>query len=214
MRSELIICLGLAVISTVYAQSGESGLNIEVLQAPPPDCARKVKKHDMVVLHYEGYFENGTKFDSSRERVGAVPFQFQLGLGAVIKGWEQGLLDMCPNEKRRLTIPSHLAYGEKGSGEVIPPNANLMFEIELLQVHDGPKPPNVFGMIDIDNDKFLTRDELIMYLSHQAVQQGIPVDLASQQQQKVLHDLFETEDKDKDGKISHEEFTGPKHDEL
>lgn len=53
-----------------------------------------------------------------------------------------------------------------------------------------------------------------MYLSHQAAQQGIPVDLAQQQQQKVLHDLFETEDKDKDGKISHDEFSGPKHDEL
>ncbi|XP_069107473.1 FK506-binding protein 2-like [Argopecten irradians] len=177
-------------------------------------CTRKAAKHDILVLHYEGFFPNGTKFDSSIERPGANPFQFQLGIGQVIQGWERGLLDMCTGEKRKLTVPSALAYGEQGSGELVPPNTDLVFDIELLQVHDGPKPPNVFKMIDIDSDNMLTRDELAMYLARQSQMQGVPMDLANVQNLKVLNNIFTVEDKDKDGRISHDEFTGPKHDEL
>ncbi|XP_033728596.1 FK506-binding protein 2-like [Pecten maximus] len=177
-------------------------------------CTRKATKHDVLVLHYEGFFPNGTRFDSSIDRPGANPFQFQLGIGQVIQGWERGLLDMCTGEKRKLTVPASLAYGEQGSGELIPPNTDLIFDIELVQVHDGPKPPNVFKMIDIDSDNLLTRDELAMYLARQSQMQGVPMDLANVQNLRVLDNIFTVEDKDKDGRISHDEFTGPKHEEL
>ncbi|XP_060073154.1 peptidyl-prolyl cis-trans isomerase FKBP7-like [Ylistrum balloti] len=99
-------------------------------------------------------------------------------------------------------------------GELIPPNTDLVFDVELIQVHDGPKPPNVFKMIDIDSDNLLTRDELAMYLARQSQMQGVPMDLANVQNLKVLNNIFSVEDKDRDGRISHDEFTGPKHDEL
>ena len=85
-----------------------------------------------VKVNYTGTLTNGTKFDSSVDR--GVPFEFDLGKGLVIQGWEQGLLGMKVGGKRKLTIPPEMGYGERGAGGVIPPNATLIFEIELLGV--------------------------------------------------------------------------------
>ena len=85
-----------------------------------------------VSVHYTGTLLDGTKFDSSHDR--GQPFGVTLGAGSVIPGWEQGLLGMCKGGKRKLTIPSHLAYGERGIGGVIPPNATLVFEIEMIDI--------------------------------------------------------------------------------
>jgi len=84
-----------------------------------------------VSVHYVGTLTNGTKFDSSVDR--GEPFEFTLGAGQVIEGWDQGILGMKVGGKRRLTIPSDLAYGSRGQGP-IPPDATLIFEVELLQV--------------------------------------------------------------------------------
>jgi FKBP-type peptidyl-prolyl cis-trans isomerase FkpA len=86
-----------------------------------------------VTVHYTGWLENGTEFDSSRRR---EPFSFPLGVGYVIPGWDQGLVGMCIGGKRRLTIPPVLGYGASGMGKVIPPNAMLVFEIELLGISE------------------------------------------------------------------------------
>jgi FKBP-type peptidyl-prolyl cis-trans isomerase len=85
-----------------------------------------------VSVHYTGWLENGQKFDSSKDR--NDPFHFFLGGGQVIAGWDQGVQGMKVGGTRRLTIPAHLGYGARGAGGVIPPNATLIFEVELLEV--------------------------------------------------------------------------------
>lgn len=110
----------------------ESGVAIEELQ--PGDGAEATGPGQFVTVHYTGWLEDGTEFDSSHNR--AEPFAFPLGVGFVIPGWDQGLVGMRVGGKRRLTIPPELGYGSGGAGGVIPPNATLIFEVELLDVSE------------------------------------------------------------------------------
>ncbi|KAG8861722.1 Peptidyl-prolyl cis-trans isomerase fpr2 [Tulasnella sp. 330] len=117
-------------ITTVFAQAH---LDIKTTYTPA-DCAIKSQNGDKLAMHYTGMLADGKNLDRGR------PFEFVLGSGQVIKGWDQGLLDMCISEKRTLTIPSDLAYGDKGRPPVIPEKATLIFEVELVDIKNRKAP--------------------------------------------------------------------------
>ncbi|MFA6527229.1 MAG: FKBP-type peptidyl-prolyl cis-trans isomerase [Candidatus Babeliales bacterium] len=110
-----------------------SGLKYEVLK-PAPQGAKQPEKGQQVTVHYTGWLEQdgkpGMKFDSSVDR--GEKFTFVIGVGQVIKGWDEGVLDMKVGEKRRLTIPAKLGYGARGAGRIIPADATLIFDVELF----------------------------------------------------------------------------------
>ena len=107
----------------------DDGLVIEDLAVGEGDVA---EKGCTVSVHYTGWLTDGSKFDSSKDR--NDPFRFPLGAGHVIRGWDEGVQGMKVGGRRKLTIPPQLGYGARGAGGVIPPNATLVFEVELLAV--------------------------------------------------------------------------------
>ncbi len=109
--------------------STPSGLKYTILKSGKGSTA---KQGQTVFVHYTGTLTDGTKFDSSRDR--GQPFSFMLGKGQVIPGWDEALSTMKVGDRRKLTIPSQLAYGADGAGGVIPPNATLIFDVELLKI--------------------------------------------------------------------------------
>ena len=109
------------------------GIEDQIIKEAPKG-AQKPETGKMVTVHYTGWLNDGgkpgKKFDSSVDR--GQPFQFVVGVGQVIRGWDESVIDMKVGEKRRIFVPPYLAYGEHGAGSVIPPNASLIFDIELL----------------------------------------------------------------------------------
>lgn len=107
----------------------DSGLKYDDLQEGDGAAAKAGQR---VSVHYTGWLTDGRKFDSSLDR--NAPFAFALGAGQVIRGWDEGVQGMKVGGKRKLTIPPQLGYGARGAGGVIPPNAALVFEVELLEI--------------------------------------------------------------------------------
>lgn len=111
---------------TLTTGSGLQYIDVEQGSGDSPRPAQTV------VVHYTGWLADGTKFDSSVDR--GTPFDFAIGVGQVIKGWDEGVATMRLSGRRRLIIPPGLAYGERGAGATIPPNATLTFDVELLEI--------------------------------------------------------------------------------
>jgi len=127
----ILLLLVLVVASSSAAKKFESlGVGVKF---KPKECTVTSRPGDVLKMHYTGTLaSDGSKFDSSLDR--GDPFEFTLGKGQVIQGWDNGLNGMCVGEKRRLKIPSAMGYGARGSPPKIPANADLIFEVELLNI--------------------------------------------------------------------------------
>jgi len=158
-------------------------------------------------MHYTGTIdessetgEKGKQFDSSRTRDSA--FDFTIGNKQVIGGWDEGLLGLCKGAKATLVIPPEMGYGASGAGGDIPGGATLNFDVEVVDVSSDappqPKQPNMFKQIDSNGDGKLDEEEINAYFK------GIG--------RETPDGLWESEDLDKDGSISWDEFSGPKGD--
>jgi len=128
--------IAMIVLALVFGSNGEmettaSGLKFEIT-THGTNCDSRPKIEDTAVVHYTGTLDDGRKFDSSRDR--GEPFKFQVGVGEVIKGWDEAILGMCVGERRKIIVPPELGYGAKGAGGVIPPYAILHFDMELIRI--------------------------------------------------------------------------------
>ena len=155
--SPVLLCALLALLVVVGAEEKEDApvsdgggggddddlpeLIVKTIKSPK-SCPRRAARGDRLSVHYVGRLGDsikGEKFDSSRDK--GRPFDFQLGAGRVIRGYELGVPGMCRGEKRVLVVPPHLGYGDRGVPGVIPGGATLRFEVELLKISDGPALP-------------------------------------------------------------------------
>lgn len=147
-------------IRPLYVASAFLALAIAALAEPPPEISSVIQWHttpsglqyaelavgkgptpregQVVIVHFSGWLDDGTQFDDTRKR--DRPFGFPVGSGQVIKGWDEAVRSMRVGGKRRLVVPPQLAYGEKGVPQLVPSNARLTFDIELLRISDEPMP--------------------------------------------------------------------------
>ncbi|KAG0276114.1 Peptidyl-prolyl cis-trans isomerase fpr2 [Linnemannia exigua] len=133
MKFTTLAAGALFLVAQVMAYDAPTDLVIDVT-SKPEGCTKVSKAGDKLSMHYTGTLhKDGSKFDSSLDRKRS--FDFTLGIGQVIKGWDQGLLDMCVGEKRKLTIPARMGYGARAMGSAIPANSALVFDVELLRIN-------------------------------------------------------------------------------
>jgi len=203
--------VSLSIISAALAATSAYASEFKVtVYEGPTECedSDKIASGNYLTMHYTGTIdessetgEKGKKFDSSRDR--DDPFQVQIGVGQVIKGWDQGLVGLCKGAKATLILPPDYGYGDKGAGGEIPGGATLNFDVEVIEVGDAgeaPPQPNVFAQLDTNSDGKVGKDEAKAYL----VRNG--------QEDFDFEPIFDEEDTDGDGFISWDEFSGPKGD--
>merc|ERR1719203_125328 len=187
-----------------------SDLKVDVYEGPT-ECEdeHKVSIGNSLKMHYTGTIdqtsetgEKGKKFDSSRDR--GQPFDVVIGTGQVIKGWDEGIVGLCLGAKANLVIPPEMGYGAGGAGDDIPGGATLHFDVEVLEIAEGPPEQNIFKEIDTDSDGKISKEEVSAYFKaqHKSDATDVPDDMWAE--------LWEREDANKDGHISWEEFSGPK----
>jgi len=159
-------------------------VEIEIIN-DKPGTGKKIIKHSWVQLEYTGSFENGKVFDTNigKDR----PLVVQMGMKEVIPGFEQGIIGTTKGTKRKIKIPAELAYGEKGGGDVIPPNTDLIFEFEIIDVLDP-------------HYKMINSSELIKKINDNAV--ALDIRLKNQWEKGVIEGTFQETAFDKDGKFN------------
>lgn len=136
----ILICISQIVLAgELQIKNNVEGSGVEIIN------------HSKIKVHYLGKLEDGTKFDSSYDR--GEPLSFQIGLRQVIEGWENGLMGMKAGGKRTLIIPPEFAYGERGAGDLIPPNATLVFDVEIIDVQ-----PPMYSFVTIKEIKTLQKE--------------------------------------------------------
>ena len=178
-------------------------LKVRVYEGPTEcDEADEVKVGDQLGMHYTGMIdessktgEPGTQFDSSRDR---GIFEVTIGVGELIDGWDKGIIGLCKGAKAILVIPPEMGYGSGGAGDVIPGGATLKFDVEVVSVSEPPPQPNLFEVLDVDQDGMLTPAEIVVHFQQEDPNAEIPPDLMT------------NEDTNEDGVISWEEFGGPR----
>merc|ERR1712226_19030 len=182
------------------------------LVSRPKYCEKKTKKGDLLRVTFNastGHEGEGKSFDTTYEK---EPLEFVLGDGQMIGGFEVGLSDMCVGEIRHLTVPEQYAYGANGIG-ALPSRVTMYFFVKLISF-EAPKadkkPKNIFKAIDTNKDGLLATDEVKAYLVKEGVK-DLPGDHGIKQ---MMRDIFKEEDRNFNGYIDHEEFSGTKRDEL
>merc|ERR1711973_972708 len=208
--------LFLSCFLSIVANAAEAEeVKIDVLSKPEA-CDIIAKNGDTISMKYKGNLydvttkEIGKEFDSNHDRPGT--FDFKLGAGQVIQGWEKGIPGMCVGEKRKLTIPPQLAYGDAGFSDLIPPKSTLVFEIELVdtkagsdaQDHPHDHEGDSFAAIDTNGDKQITSEEMAAYIK-KFNEEGSEADKFDNID-TIVGEIFQEDDKNKDGVISLDEY--------
>mmetsp|Transcript_13886 Transcript_13886/g.37800 ORF Transcript_13886/g.37800 Transcript_13886/m.37800 type:complete len:211 (-) Transcript_13886:160-792(-) len=202
MAFRLTLCLALPIVAV-----SDAGLQAKVYEGPTTcEDADRVAAGKYLSMHYTGTIDassetgaRGQQFDSSRDR--GETFDFVIGAGRVIAGWDQGLLGLCKGAKATLVVPPDMGYGADGAGDDIPGGATLNFDVEVFDVADeSPTETNLFAALDTNKDNKLSPDEILKYFKEQGAEE-------------LPEGLMDDEDDDKDGFVSWEEFTGPKGDQ-
>lgn len=168
-----------------------------------------VERGDNIAIHFTGVISEkslvgdvGTQFDSSYDK--DQPFEFTIGVGQALRGWDENLMGMCVGEKRRLVLPPEYAFGDQGAGEKVPGGATVQFDVELMSVKERTDV-NVFEQIDADGSGDITFEELSAWFETHPAREEDPEAIKDAPQH-----LFAMEDQNQDGVISWEEFGGPK----
>jgi FK506-binding protein 14 len=199
--------LKLTAFGAMLASVAADGLTVTQYEGPT-ECAAAdvVKKGRELGMYYRGTIdkssptgEPGEHFDA--RSAPAEVFRTKIGVGKVIKCWDEGLVGLCKGAKATLVCPSDVAYGDEGAGRgVIPGKATLNFDVEVVSVDKGQPGPNLFVTIDKNGDNKLTKEELLAYFKKEQGRNELP------------DGMWENEDADGNGFVSFEEFSGPKGD--
>mmetsp|Transcript_15389 Transcript_15389/g.36902 ORF Transcript_15389/g.36902 Transcript_15389/m.36902 type:complete len:230 (-) Transcript_15389:82-771(-) len=192
------VALLLALLTVIISVDAATELSVTVYDGPT-DCEddARVKPWDFVEMHYVGSIDESTEAGTKGKDIGSshdrgLSFtSFQVGAGSVIEGWEEGIVGLCKGAKANMVIPPSMAYGDEGAGDIIPAGATLHFDVEVVDIliEDRPPLPVLFAHMDEDQDGFVGQEEIQAFF-------------------KNMVGYFD--DKDGDGKISWEEFSGMK----
>lgn len=200
---------------------------VEITSVKPENCTYNAKRGDFVKYHYNATLMDGTDIGSTH--IYGKTYNVVLGSGQVVIGMEQGLTGMCIGEKRKLVIPPHLAYGERGVDGEVPGSAVLVFEVEMVEVEEGLPDgymfvwnnnvtPDLFSEMDKNKDAQVDKTEFSDYILQQ-VEEGKGRLAPGFDSQRIIESMYDNQDRNKDGKITEDEFKlkadeAAAHDEL